>query len=85
MHIEVGQAVAPGWQSADLVTTCWPVSSYRMRSEAKVREDVRHATIPVSDMHVLLSNQRHVREGDELYATVDIEHFSSVDLEGVSG
>jgi hypothetical protein len=55
-----------------------------MRSEAKIREKVRHATIPVSDVHGLLSNQRHVREGDELHATVDIEHFSSVNPEGVS-
>jgi hypothetical protein len=78
LHIEVSQTVSLGYRSADLVATCWLVSSYRMRSEAKTRENVRHATIPVSDTHVL-SNQRHVRKGDRLHATVDIMHFSTVE------
>lgn len=51
-----------------------------MRSEGTLY--VTHATIPVSDTR-LLSNQRHVRKGDEMQATVDIKHLSSVDREMV--
>lgn len=64
---------ALGCPSADLVATYWLVSSNRMRSEVINRENVRYATIPVSDMHVL-SNQGHTRKGDGLHATDDIKH-----------